>query len=134
MAGFIRTEVDDLPLQQKMNLADIKFGNSAMQRLHYEKIVKQFMAGLTYFPQEILFDAMKANLSFLDDPTIPATCRLAKVFFLLGKNYKPNMKIDKGAETQEKSWFGLQKKNYKYYGFDIKMIEELYRISAENFW
>jgi hypothetical protein len=29
---------------------------------------------------------------------------------------------------------GLQKKNYKYYGFDIKMIEELYRIAAENFW
>lgn len=134
LASFIREDIDDLPIQQKMNLTDIKFGNSAMQKNHYERIIKQFIPDLTYFPQELILNAMKTHLSFIEDNTIPASCRLAKIFFLFGRNFKPNFKIDKGAENQEKSWFALQKKNYKYYGLDIQMVEELYRISAEDYW
>ena len=133
--GQIKADFDDtMSLQQKMNIVENKFGNYAMQKNYYSRLIKQYKPDLGYFSDEIINKALASNISFIDDNTIPATCRLAKVFYLLGKSYRPNVKVDKGAETFEKSWFQLQKKNYKFFGFDIKMIEELYRISAENYW
>jgi hypothetical protein len=50
------------------------------------------------------------------------------------KHYKPYTKVDRGAETPDKSWFNIARRNYKYYGFDIKMLDEFYKIAAENNW
>ena len=44
------------------------------------------------------------------------------------------MKIDRGAETSDKSWFNVARRNYKFYGYDLDMLVELHSISAENGW
>ena len=45
-----------------------------------------------------------------------------------------NTRVDRGAESPDKSWFSIARRNYKFYGFDIKMLDELYKTAAENGW
>lgn len=134
MIGFIRNDIITGSLQARLNLGDLKFNNTAMQKAYYEKLTKQYTRTFKYIPLDLLQKSFKMHMSFNDDPLLPATARMAKIFYSFGKSYKPNIKVDKGAETFAKSWFQLQRRNYKYYGFDIKMLDELYRISAENYW
>ena len=48
--------------------------------------------------------------------------------------FKANVKVDRGADTPDKSWFNIARKNSRFFGFDDKMLEELYKIAAENGW
>ena len=50
------------------------------------------------------------------------------------RNYKPEAQKDRGADTAIKSWINVARKNYKFYGYDIKMLDELYNIAADNGW
>jgi hypothetical protein len=43
-------------------------------------------------------------------------------------------KVDRGAESPDKSWFSIAKKNADYYGFDRRMLDELYMIAGDNNW
>lgn len=113
---------------------DLKFPNSAVREKYFQNLSRQFSSTLSNFPPEIIQAATMTHVSALDDPLLPASSRISRIFYSLGKTYKPGMKIDKGAETFAKSWFQTQRRNYKYYGFDIKMLDEFYRISAENNW
>ena len=62
------------------------------------------------------------------------TSRIASIFSMRCKNYKPYNKVDRGAESPDKSWFNIARRNFKFYGFDIKMLDEFYKIAAENNW
>jgi hypothetical protein len=42
--------------------------------------------------------------------------------------------VDRGADTPDKSWFSIARRNFKFYGYDVKMIDEFYKIAAENGW
>ena len=134
LLGYIRADMNDATLQQKIAAKEIKLGNLYMQKSYYEKLIRQFTTGLSILSEDLVKKCISFHLNFNDDRSVPATSRFAKILFTLGKNYKPHIKIDKGADTYEKSWFQAQKKNYKYFGFDIDMVNELYRISAENYW
>jgi hypothetical protein len=135
LLSFYRADIDaSSTLTQRLAVNEVKFGTTAMQKDFYKKLVGQFAQDLNVFNQEFLLKSVSSHMNFLDDPQIPATSRLAKIFFNLGRHFKPNMKIDKGAETFEKSWFVAQRRNFKFFGFDIKMLDELYRIAAENYW
>jgi hypothetical protein len=85
-------------------------------------------------PPTLLRSAVSSNCSFLDDRRIEATARLAAVFASRARNYNPQVQGDRGAHGPDSSWFNIARRNYKYYGFDIKMLDELYRIAAENGW
>ena len=87
-----------------------------------------------YMPEQIFLSAMNANSSFTDDSTIEATARLSNIFTSMCRNYKPEIKKDRGADTAQKSWINVARKNYKFYGYDIKMLDELYNIAADNGW
>ena len=104
------------------------------QKNYYDKLIRKNLTVTTIFNEDIIQRSIAFHLSFNDDRSVPATSRLAKILFNLGKTYFPKQKRDRGADTYEKSWFQAQKKNYKYFGFDIDMINELYRISAVKYW
>jgi hypothetical protein len=91
-------------------------------------------AQLPLVPTELLRGALFSNVSFEEDKQIDATARLAAIFASRGKNYKPMDRVDRGANTPDRSWFSITRRNYKYYGFDIKMLDECYKISSENGW
>jgi hypothetical protein len=85
-------------------------------------------------PPELLRGGLYSNVSFEEDKQVDATARLAAIFASRGKNYKPMARVDRGASTPDRSWFSITRRNYKYYGFDIKMLDELYKIASENGW
>jgi len=45
-----------------------------------------------------------------------------------------NRKADRGAETPDKSWFSVARKNVKHNGFDKRMLDDLYLIAGNNGW
>jgi hypothetical protein len=96
--------------------------------------LESMKAHLKILPEELLRGGLYSNVSFEEDKQIDATARLAAIFSSRGKNYKPIARVDRGANTPDRSWFSITRRNYKYYGFDIKMLDEFYKIAAESGW
>jgi len=96
-----------------------------------ERILK---AKLSNLPEQVLESAVHANMSFSENRYIEATSRMAAIFSARYRNYKANVKVDRGADPPDKSWFSVARKNARFFGFDEKMLEELYKIAAENGW
>ena len=85
-------------------------------------------------PEQVFLSAMNANASFSENNTLEATARLGNIISAMCRNYKPEVKTDRGADSAIKSWINISRKNYKVYGYDIKMLDELYNIAADNGW
>jgi hypothetical protein len=91
-------------------------------------------AQLKIIPPELLQGGLFSNVSFEEDKQIDATARIAAIFSSRARNYKPIARVDRGANTPDRSWFSITRRNYKYYGFDIKMLDEFYKIASESGW
>ncbi|MBI9106845.1 MAG: hypothetical protein JEZ04_08865 [Spirochaetales bacterium] len=87
-----------------------------------------------FVPEQVFLSAMNSNASFAEDRSIEATARMSNIFTAMCRNYKPEIKKDRGADTAQKSWINVARKNYRFYGYDIKMLDELYNIAADNSW
>jgi hypothetical protein len=85
-------------------------------------------------PESLLRSGLNSNISFLEDSSTETTARLVAIFSLRCQDYKPMAKIDRGADSPDKSWLSVARRNYKFYGFDIMMLDELYKIAGENGW
>lgn len=99
-----------------------------------EKATAGLARRLPHFPEPAIRSGVESNISFLDNSRITATARLTLLLSNLAHEYKPNMRVDRGAVSPEKSWFSVARRNYRYFGYDIKMIDELYKIAAEQGW
>jgi hypothetical protein len=134
LIGFIRSNNSDNTVFYEANKDKISLGNTSSQKIHFEKVIRQFIANQSIFSEDLIKKGALFPINFNEDKSLPATSRIANIFFGLGKNYKPKAKVDKGADTYDKSWFQVQKKNYRYFGYDIDMLNELYCIASENRW
>ncbi len=85
-------------------------------------------------PDSVVASSVHANMSFVEHPSVEATARLASVFSARARGYQPNQRVDRGADTPDKSWFSVARRNYKFYGFDVKILDELYSVAAELLW
>ena len=99
-----------------------------------EKVVSVIKDKLTVLPEQVIRSGLYANGSFLENRSMDATSRIAAVLSAMCKSYRPNMKIDRGADTADKSWISVARRNYKFYGYDVKLLDEFYKIAAENGW
>lgn len=99
-----------------------------------EKVETSLKKDIPSLPEALVESAIRSNLSFEDHKYIQATSRITSIINSLARSVKSDMKVDRGASTPEKSWFSIARRNYKYFGWDIKMLDELYRFSAENNW
>jgi len=82
----------------------------------------------------VIRSGVNANVSYLENRFIEATARLAAVFSARCRAFQPNVRVDRGADTPDKSWLSIARRNYKFYGFDVKILDELYSIAAESGW
>ncbi|RKX73127.1 MAG: hypothetical protein DRP49_07990 [Spirochaetes bacterium] len=98
------------------------------------KVASEAGKTLSFMPYAVVKAGVNSALSFQDNPYMESTARLAAVFSHRCRNLKPGMKVDRGAESSDKSWFNVARKNYKFYGFDLDMLMELHGIAAENGW
>ena len=99
-----------------------------------ESIAQNIAAKANAVPFQVFKSAMSANASFADNTKLEATARLGNILSSMCRNYKPEAKKDRGADTAMKSWINVARKNYKFYGYDLKMLDELYNIAADNAW
>ena len=105
-----------------------------VQQQFAEKVLHLLKKELRLVPEPVLKSVVDANVSFNEHHFLEATARLSAIFSARARNYQPNIKIDRGADSPDKSWLNVARRNYKFYGFDIKMLDELYKIAAENMW
>jgi hypothetical protein len=108
--------------------------SEVVQLSFVEKVFNALKQQLKILPPPLLKSGLNANISFLENPKMETTSRLASIFAFRCYNYRPIDKVDRGADTPDKSWFSIARRNYKYYGFDLKMLDELYKIAGENGW
>ncbi len=99
-----------------------------------EKNMPLLQQDLKLLPEPVLKSIMNSNVSFHDNQFTEATARLARVISARGKQYIVGQKTDRGADPPDKSFFSTARRNGKFYGFDRKMLDELYKTAAENEW
>ncbi len=109
-------------------------GSGVVQPQFADKALQHLAGQLPLVPQPLLRSAVNANVSCLDNPALEATSRFAAIMAARAVGYRPLARIDRGANTPDRSWFNIARRNFKYYGFDIKMLDEFYKIAAENGW
>ena len=105
-----------------------------VQNQFAEKVFDSIKKELNLVPEPVLKSVVHASVSFNDNRFIEATARLSAILSARSRIYHPNIKVDRGADSPDKSWFSTARRNYKFYGFDVKMLDELYKIAAENVW
>ncbi len=105
-----------------------------VQNQFAEKVLVSIKKELKLLPEAVLKSAVHASVSFNDNRFIEATARLAAIISARSRHYQPDLKVDRGADSPDKSWLSTARRNYRFYGFDIKMLDEMYKIAAENGW
>lgn len=108
--------------------------NGMVQNQFAEKVLGTLKKELKLVPEQVLSSAVHSSVSFNENRFLEATSRLAAILGARSRNYQANIKVDRGADSPDKSWLNTARRNYKFYGFDIKMLDELYKIAAENVW
>lgn len=123
----------------------IQFGESKIDMIQALKIPGKFpkyMADLTQKLRQQLPNlseksiqlALKSN--FKEEMT-DVEDGSSRLLFILSSRFHKYIhidKVDRGAESPDKSWFAIAMKNAGYYGFNKRMLEDLYRISGDNNW
>ena len=98
-----------------------------------EKAVPAISVLLPSFPSAIARLALRSTLAFPAAAGLEASSRLCAIFALRGRSLGPAA-VDRGADTADKSWFNVGRRNAKRRGLDPQMLDELYTIAAENGW
>jgi hypothetical protein len=105
-----------------------------IQPQYAEKVVEVMQKNLPVVPPEVARSAVNSSVSFQENKTVGATARITALFSSRCRNYNPAVKVDRGADSPDKSWFSIARRNFKFYGFDVKMVDEFFKIAAENSW
>ena len=106
----------------------------SIQPQYAERVTKALYEMIPVFPEVVVKGAVNSNISFLDNRFIEATSRIAAIFAARSRNYHPITRLDRGADTPDKSWMSIARRNSRHYGFDAKMLDEFYVVSAEKGW
>lgn len=110
------------------NLQDVVSASPA-----FKQSMRTFLRGkIGYVPEQVFFCGMESFLNAVEIETLSAAGRLINV--LVNKSAQAQGKGDRGAESPDKSWFNVTRKNAKYFGFDKRYLDELYSIASENNW
>lgn len=107
-------------------------GPGNLQEPFLQKILPHVCSLLPSLPSSLVQMAMKSTLAF--PAQIEATARIAAVFALRGRTLVPGLVVDRGADTPDKSWLNVARRNARWHGLDSRLLDELYTISAENGW
>jgi hypothetical protein len=78
--------------------------------------------------------ALKANLKCSDIENDDASSKFLYILCSRFNNYRHLAKVDRGAESPDKSWFSIARKNADALGCDKRMLDALYRLAGDNNW
>lgn len=111
---------------------------SVGDRKHFDILVRNLHdhlnAEIGKVPEMIFMPGIQSNLMLSDFPEIAGTGRFIAVIAARSADYLPLEKKDRGAESPDKSWFQINRRNSKIYGLDADIMDELYQIAGEKGW
>ncbi len=131
--AYIRMQFNTQASAKKVNIGDLK-NISKLLKIFIEKLTENIKNELTDVNEKVIKMALKSNVREEDTELEEASARFLYILSARFQDYKPYIKIDRGAETPDKSWFNIARKNAEYYGYNKRMLEELYRIAGDNNW
>ena len=85
-------------------------------------------------PESLIRPAIESFLNVNDFPETTGASRLIAIMMARSAAYDPNQRTDRGAESPDKSWFNITRRNAKHYGYDSRMLEELYQLAGDKGW
>ena len=94
----------------------------------------QLIEEIGSIPESLIRPAVESFLNVNDFPETTGASRLIAIMMARSAAYDPNQKTDRGAESPDKSWFNITRRNAKHYGFDSRMLEELYQLAGDKGW
>lgn len=132
-SAFMKVPVDPGSPEKKINI-----GEHIKNPRNLGKYLPQFVIAvnqsLPNLDERTIALAIKSNLEQQHTELEDSSSRFLYILTSRYHNYKPVTKVDRGAESPDKSWFGIARKNADSMGYDKRMIEELYRIAGDNNW
>lgn len=110
-------------------------GLTNVQQSKYIETIIQFLKGKLKIIPEIVFQYSVYSHGDTSNTKLEYSfSRIAAVLTRRGMDVVRVRKMDKGADAPDKSWFNTVRMNYKLYHFDQKLIEEFYKIAADENW
>jgi hypothetical protein len=109
-------------------------GYSPLQEPYVQKILPGIVSQVPSLPGALLNLGLRSSIGFAGGSGIEATARLGAIMAMRGRAFAPSLVVDRGADSPDKSWFNVQRRNARWRGLDVRMLDELYTIAAENGW
>ncbi len=115
--------------------ADREAGWTLLQEQYLLKILPGVGSSVPSIPQPLVALGLRSTLAWQEgSPNLEATSRLGAILSLRGRALAPAVTVDRGADSPDKSWFNVQRRNARFRGLDGRMLDELYTIASENGW
>ncbi len=109
-------------------------GFAPVQEQSLQRAFPGLFAQLAATPPDLVRMALRSALPFPATQGLEATARLTSIFALRGRAMTPALVVDRGADSPDKSWFNIARRNAGWRGIDPRMLDELYSIASENRW
>jgi len=109
-------------------------GNRKSLAAFSESLTGSLLPLLPGIPAQVINIAVRSNLPAGMTGNEEALARFIFILCSMFRTYRHFDKIDRGADTPEKSWFGAARRNYNESGYDKRLIEGLYMIAGDNNW
>ena len=101
----------------------------AQQQKYFTK-ADQIMKSMLGQIVEDFWDTAKSSLlDYNENPNQNPGGKFLAIMFMRARDYRKGIKVEKGAETPDKSWFSIQIRNVSFTGLDKDMLENLNRIA-----
>ncbi len=130
---YMKIPINDKAGNKKYNINDC-INSSANLKMFFDKTLTKMRGELPNLPEKLLRLALKSNVRESQTEVEEASSRFVYILCARFQHYKPIKKIDRGAETPDKSWLSIARSNAQYYGYDKRMLDEMYRIAGDNEW
>jgi len=132
-AAYIKVPFTGAAETKNLNITDIQKVPKLYDKF-FSLIEDNVIKSIPGLNKKIIRMALKANCKQENTELEDASARFLYIMSSRFQDYKHFDKIDRGAETPDKSWFNIAKKNFESQGYDKRMIDELYKVSADNNW
>lgn len=117
----------------KQNLFDTLSMKKKMQQFLQFRC-REIRGGMPMFSERTIELALKSNLRTDLIEKEDASARFLFILTARFANYRPVARVDRGAESPDKSWFAIARKNAEHSGFDRRMLDAFYMIASDNNW
>ncbi|MES0490015.1 MAG: hypothetical protein ABUK01_08495 [Leptospirales bacterium] len=98
---------------------------------YFQQIVPVLRQMLPPINEDLWNTAKSIFLDHSENPDQEPTSKFLAILLLRAKDFQQITKLDKGAETPDKSWFSVHMRNAGFLGLDKTLLEDLNRLAFE---